>query len=45
VGLQEGQIRNLYEIAGKRKRGKKKLEKKLVNNKRKGRGETNRKLI
>jgi len=45
VGQQEGQIRNLYEIAGKQKSGKKKLEKKLVDNKRKGRGKTNRKLI
>jgi len=38
-------MRNLYDIAGKKKKGKKKLEKKLANNKRKGRGETNRKLI
>ena len=38
--VQEGQKRNLYEIAGKRRGGEKKREKKLVNNQGKGRGET-----
>jgi len=44
VGQQEGQIRNLYEIAGKKKREKKKPEKKLVNTKRKGRGRNKSKI-
>jgi len=44
AGRQEGQIRNLYAIAGRKKRGKKKLGKKLVNNKRKGRGRNKSKI-
>jgi hypothetical protein len=36
--VQEGQKRNLYEIAGNKKEGERRMEKRLVNNQ--GRGET-----